>query len=77
MEIIGVVKDIRYTNLKDEIPDQAYIPYLASRFPGGMVVYLRTAVDPQQIMPAVRAKVRDLDAGLPIYAVRTEKVQIS
>jgi putative ABC transport system permease protein len=77
MEIIGVVKDIKYTSLKDEIPDQAYIPYLASRFQGGMVVYLRTTIDPQQIMPSVRAKVRDLDAGLPVYAVRTEKAQIS
>ena len=31
MQIIGVVKDINYTNLRDEIPVQAYVPYLASR----------------------------------------------
>ena len=32
MEIIGVVKDIKYTNLRDEIPEQAYVPYLSSRY---------------------------------------------
>ena len=58
MEIIGVVKDIKYTNLRDEIPAQAYVPYLGSHFLGSMTVYLRTAYDPNQVMPAVRAKVR-------------------
>ena len=77
MEIIGVVKDIKYTTLRDDIPDQAFIPYLGSNSVSSMVVYLRTTIDPQQVMPAARAKVHDLDPALPIYAVRTEKVQVS
>jgi len=77
MEIIGVVKDIKYTTLRDDIPEQAFIPYLGSHFLGGMTVYLRTAYDPDQLMPVVRAKVRELDAGLPLYEMRTTKVQIS
>jgi len=32
MEVIGVVKDFKYTNLRDEIPEQAFVPYLADRF---------------------------------------------
>src|SRR5262249_31454477 len=35
MEIIGVVKDIKYTSVRDEIPEQAFIPYLGSHFVGG------------------------------------------
>ncbi|PYV17782.1 MAG: multidrug ABC transporter substrate-binding protein [Acidobacteria bacterium] len=77
MEIIGVVKDIKYTSLRDEIPEQAYIPYLGSHFLGSMTIYLRTAADPRQLMPLVRAKVRELDPNLPIYSMRTEEVQIS
>jgi predicted permease len=76
MEIIGVVKDIKYTNLRDEIPVQAYVPYLASSFVGGMTVYLRTTLDPKQIIGAVRRKVRDLDANIPVYAMRTTEEQI-
>ncbi len=77
MEIIGIVKDIKYTNLRDEIPEQAYIPYMGSHFLGSMTVYLRTAVDPGLLMPTVREKVRELDPNLPIYGLRTTEVQIS
>jgi len=77
MEIIGVVKDIKYTNLRDDIPEQAFIPYLGSHFLGSMTVYVRTGSDPSQLMPAVRAKVRELDPTLPLYDLRTTEVQIS
>ncbi|HEV2495053.1 MAG TPA: ABC transporter permease [Terriglobia bacterium] len=77
MEIVGVVKDIKYTSLRDDIPEQAFIPYLGSHFLGSMTVYIRTTFDPSQLMPAVRAKVRELDSNLPIYDMRTTDVQIS
>ena len=77
MEIIGVVKDIKYTNLRDEIPAQAYIPYLGSRYIGGMVIYVRTVADPNILMSAIRSKVRDMDSNLPIYSMRTTEVQIN
>jgi predicted permease len=77
MEIIGVVKDIKYTNLRDEVPEQAFVPYYGSHFLGSMTVYVRTTFDPKQVMTSVRAKVRDLDPTLPIYDMRTTQVQIN
>ncbi len=77
MEIIGVVKDIKYTNLRDEIPPQAFLPYLGRHYLGGMVVYVRTIADPNQLMSAIRSKVRDLDSNLPVYSMRTTEVQIN
>jgi predicted permease len=77
MEVIGVVKDFRYTSLRDEIPEQAFVPYLGGRYLGEMTVYLRTTTDPNQLMSAVRSKVRDMDSNLPIYAMRTTEVQIN
>ena len=77
MEVIGVVKDIKYTNLRDEIPPQAYLPYLGSRYVGGMVIYVRTVEDPDHPMSAIRSKVRDLDSNLPVFYMRTEETQIS
>jgi predicted permease len=77
MEIIGVVKDIKYANVRDEIPEQAYGPYLGGHFNTDMTVYLRTAFGPKEVMSSVRAKVRELDATLPIYDVRTTEAQIS
>jgi predicted permease len=77
MEVIGVVKDIKYTNLRDEIPPQAYLPYMPSRYVGGMTVYVRTAADPNGLMNSIRSKVRDLDANLPIFDMRTTDEQIA
>jgi len=77
MEIIGVVKDIKYTNLRDEIPIQAYVPYMNSPYLGGMTIYVRTVGEPQQLMTSIRAKVREMDTNLPIYAIRTMETQIS
>ena len=77
MEIIGVVKDIKYTNLRDEIPIQAYVPYMNSPYLGGMTIYVRTVGEPQQLITSIRAKVREMDANLPIYAMRTMETQIS
>ena len=77
MEIIGVVKDIKYTNLRDEIPPQAYLPYMADRYIGGMTIYVRTVADPALLMSSIRAKLRDLDPNIPIASMRTTEVQIN
>jgi ABC-type antimicrobial peptide transport system permease subunit len=77
MEIIGVVKDIKYMNLRQEIPIQAYVPYMNSPYLSGMTIYVRTAGEPNQLMSSIRAKMRDLDANIPVYAMRTMDEQIS
>jgi predicted permease len=77
MEIIGVVKDFKYANLRDDIPVQAYLPYLGSRYLGEMTVYVRTTADPNQLMSSIRSKLRDMDANVPIYSMRTTEVQIN
>jgi predicted permease len=77
MEIVGVFKDIKYTNLRDEIPIQMCTPYLASNFVGGMTVYVRTTMAADQFFGAVRGKVRELDSNLPLYGMRTLGDQVS
>ena len=77
MEIIGVVKDIKYTALRDEIPVQMFTPYLASPFVNEMTIYVHGNLPQDQIFTALRAKVRDLDANLPLYNMRTLDQQIS
>jgi predicted permease len=76
MEIIGVVKDVKYTNLRDDIPVQAYIPYLAGQHFGGMTVYVRTSLDPKQLISAVRYKMRQLDPSVPLFDIRTIDEQV-
>jgi predicted permease len=77
MEIVGVVKDIKYTSLRDEVPIQMFEPYLAQTFVGGMTVYVRTTLPPEQFFSTVRAKVRQLDSNISIYGMRSMDEQIS
>jgi putative ABC transport system permease protein len=77
MEVIGVVKDVRYTNLRDEIPEQAFIPYLGSHYVGGMTVYVRSSIDSRLVTNLVREKVHEIEPTMPLYAMRTEQAQLA
>jgi putative ABC transport system permease protein len=60
-QIIGVVNDARYSDLKDEIPPQAFVP--ESQFtaggPGG-ILFVRGRETPTTVIPAVRDKLRQI-----------------
>ncbi len=77
MEIVGVVKDIKYTSLKDEIPVQMFVPYLASQYVGDMTVYVRTTLPADQLVALARDRVRKLDPNLPLYGVRTMEQRVT
>jgi ABC-type antimicrobial peptide transport system permease subunit len=71
-EIIGVVRDAKYSNLRREIHPGMYMPQSA----GGASFELRTAADPQAILPAIREVVSQVSTNLPLFDVKTESVQI-
>jgi predicted permease len=77
MEIVGVVKDIKYTSLRDEIPIQMFVPYLASRRVGNMNVYLRAQMAPEGLIAAAREHVRRLDPNVPLYGIRTMEHRVT
>ncbi len=77
MEIIGVVKDIKYTNLRDEIPIQMFVPYLSEDRVNEMNVYVKSSLGEQQLFSAIRRKVSELDANLPLFSLRTVDQQIT
>ncbi len=77
MTVIGVVKDIKYTNLRDEIPVQAFVPYLASRDTAEMTVYVRTAMDPEQLLSVIQRKIHALDPNVPMYETRSTEEELA
>jgi len=79
MQIIGVVKDVKYRGLRQDVPDQVFLPYLAAGFngQGEMTAYLRTAGDPASVTRAARKKVRELDSQIAVTDMSTIEDQIS
>jgi predicted permease len=72
LEIIGVVRDAKYNDLRREIHAMMYTP---QHF-GGASFELRTAADPQAILPAIREVVAQVNTNLPLFDVKTESEQI-
>jgi predicted permease len=76
IEIVGVVKDTMYGNLREPIPRQVFTPYLQNDWPSGMIVYVRTALEPEQMFRSIRTAVKLLDSSLPVFEMRSVDEQI-
>ena len=67
-EIVGVVADIRMTNLTDEIRHAVYMPH--TQLPIGVMTFVvRTTLEPLSLTPSVAAAVRAVDPALPLADV--------
>jgi predicted permease len=75
--IVGVVGNIRHTDLRTELGGAVYRPYLQAWHPGRVAVYLRTAQAPEAIEPAIRGVMHQLDATLVVDGLRTMEEQVS
>jgi predicted permease len=71
IEIVGVVKDSKYTGVRDEIPRQLFFAFMENDSAGGAVMYVRTTSLPDAAFGAIRQIVRQLDSNVPIYNLRT------
>ncbi len=72
LEIIGVVRDAKYSDLRREIHATMYTP----QHLGGASFEVRTAADPRAILPAIREVVAQVNTNLPLFDVKTESEQI-
>ena len=74
-EIIGLVQDAKYSEVKGEVPPQFFTPYRQDPGIGFITFYVRTAVEPETVIPTVRKIVADLDPNLPLENLRTLEQQ--
>jgi len=76
-EIVGVVNDTRYENLREEIPEEVYFcgaQYL--QFNNNFTVYVRTDRTPESAFNGIRAAVRDQQADVPVVFMKTLETQM-
>ena len=75
-EIVGVVKDAKYTNLREETPRHMYMPTMQQDRLFDLTLAVRTAGDPRAAVDMVRSVTAHVDPHLPIYGVTTLEDQI-
>jgi len=69
--VIGGVGDTKYESLRDEIPEEMYVPVTQQNFLNGGTMYVRTAADPVNFFNTLREAVREVDVNVPIDNMRT------
>jgi predicted permease len=77
IEIVGIAKDVRSVELRDQPPRYVYIPYAQDDSVTQLTYYVRAARDDGGAIAAgIRQSVRRLDPNLPIFNMKTMAVQI-
>ena len=74
--IVGVVEDVKYSEVKQKVPPQFFMPYRQKKQLGGMHVYVRTSGDIAQTASTITAAVKRLDPNLPIEEFETLPEQV-
>jgi ABC-type antimicrobial peptide transport system permease subunit len=78
MEIVGVVRDAAYSDIKDVVPPVLYTPYRQDPRAGAAgTFYVRTSTDPDTLVHAIPEVVHRIDPNLPVDALRTMPQQVS
>jgi predicted permease len=76
MEIVGLVRDAHHVNVKQAIPPMMFLPNRQSERIRSMTFYARTAMNPDDAMPAIRAAMARIDPTLPVERLRTLRRQV-
>jgi predicted permease len=76
IEIVGVVKNSKHTDAREEIHPFIYQPYTQDPSLDGATFYVRTSQDPLALGGALRRLAQGYDANLPIYELRPLAAQV-
>src|SRR4051812_45067465 len=76
VEIIGLAKDAKYSEVKDVIPPVFLRPYKQAGRLGGLTFYLRSQLPVDQSFRAIRDVMRRIDPNLPIEELKTMPQQV-
>lgn len=75
-EVVGVTEGVRYNGLKEEPPQEVFIPHAQNPYlPMNIVV--RTKADPNQLIELIKAEIRALDPTQPVSNIKTMNTLIS
>jgi predicted permease len=76
IEIIGVIQNAKYSEVKQEIPALFYMPWRQDGSVGTMNFYVRTSLPPEQLVRDIPGIMKGVDPGLPVENLKTMPQQI-
>jgi len=76
VEVVGLVHDSIYRDLREPKQDTLYVPLLQGNFRNA-TLHLRVSGDPAPVFTELRARERALDRDVPLYEMHTLETQIA
>ena len=77
IEIVGLVRDNKYSDVKDPVPPVFVRPWRQDSIIGGLTFYVRATVAPSQLLREIPGVMKRLDANIPLEGLMTVPQQIA
>jgi predicted permease len=74
--IVGVVKDVQYITLRQNLRRHFYLPTTQEKVLLNLTLHVKTNTDPSIVAESLRAELKALDPHLPLYNVKTLSTEI-
>jgi predicted permease len=75
-QIVGVVRDAKYSDVKDSVPPLFYYPWRQDSRVGSMYFYVRTSLPPSQVLATIPPLIKNLSPVVPVEELKTMPQQI-
>ena len=75
--IVGLVKDSKYSQVKDKIPPVFVRPYRQGGRVGNLSFYVRSSMPPAQILRAIPTAMKQVDPNLPVEGLKLMPQQVA
>jgi predicted permease len=75
IQIVGLVQDAKYSEVKDEVPPLFFRPYRQGG-PGSLTFYVRASGPTQQLLRNIPGVIKRLDPNLPVENLKTMPQQV-
>jgi predicted permease len=76
IEIVGVVQNAKYSEVKQQVPPLFFRPYRQRERMGSNTFYVRTSLDPAQALRGIPSVIARLDPNLPVEDLKTLPQQV-
>jgi predicted permease len=76
IEIVGLVKDAKNSDVKDPVPPMFFRPYRQDSTLGFINLYVRASSDEAMLLRAIPPVMKRIDPNLPLEELKTMKTQI-
>ncbi len=76
IQIVGLVRNSKYSEVKDSVPAVYYQPWRAEARVGALFYYVKTSQVPERTIPTLRTLMKRIDPSLPVEELKTMTQQV-